>query len=642
VTNDSASFFPPLAPLVTPGGTRFRVVSRRTPRMDLQFYDAAGDTQPARTVTLHADTHRHGDVWEVVVPGVKEGALYAWELEPGCSLLDPYALAVMGPERFGSDDPARPHPPALKSVVVAPDPPPAWSRPRTPWHESVIYELHVRGFTRHASSGVDAPGTYRGLTQRIDYLRDLGVTAVELLPVHEFDETEVRRAPGLFNFWGYSPIAWLAPNRRYAAGAASPTGPIEEFRAMVRALHDAGIQVFLDVVFNHTAELDAQGPTWNLRGLDAERYYLADDFSGCGNTVRAQHPTVRALILDALRWWVHGMGVDGFRFDLATILARDEHGELMEQPPLVRDIEADPWLTDVKLIAEAWDAGGGYRVGSWPGAPRWSLWNDRFRDCARRAWLHGPEHAPELATRLTGSSDLFRSGPLRSVNFVTSHDGFTLLDAVSYARRHNESNGENGRDGHAHEVSANHGVEGPSDDPDVRAARDRARRNLAATTLLAHGVPMLAAGDEFGRTQHGNNNAYCHDDELTWIDWDNVGRDAAFHRFVRGLIRLRRETPALQRTTFLEGSDDVDWFGCEGEPVDWHHAPGAFGYRLTNLVVLINLTAEPVVFHPTPGRWSLRVDTAATAPDDFRDPPPRIDSDELTVQARSLVVLGSV
>ena len=622
--------FPPLAPLVTDRGTWFRVVTRAATRIELQFYDDAAATHPSRSIELDAGTHLRGEVWEILVPDVTAGALYTWALEPGVPLLDPYSLAVMGPDRFGSDDPGRARPPALKSVVVAPDPPPRWNRPTTPWHESVVYELHVRGFTRHESSGVDAPGTYRGLAQRVDYLKDLGVTAVELLPVHEFDETEVRRGDGLYNFWGYSPIAWLAPNRRYSTG-----DPVEEFRAMVRALHDAGIQVFLDVVFNHTGELDATGPTWSLRGLDKERYYLDEDLTGCGNTVRAQHPTTRALILAALRWWVHGMGVDGFRFDLATVLARDEDGKVMEQPPLVRAIEADPWLDGVQFIAEAWDAAGGYQVGSWPGGPRWAVWNDRFRDGVRRAWLHDPGHAPELATRITGSSDVFAAGPHRSLNFVTSHDGFTLRDAVSYARRHNEANGEGGRDGHAHEPSANHGVEGDSDDADVRAARDRARRNLVATTLLAHGVPMLTAGDEFGRTQRGNNNAYCHDSELTWIDWGGLDTDAAFHRFVRGMIRLRRRTPALHRTEFL-GADDATWFGPEGEPVDWHHAPGAFGYRLDGLCVLINLTDTSVVFHPQDGAWGLVADTSTG---DIHDRPVAVD--DVTVADRSLVVLGS-
>jgi isoamylase len=433
--------------------------------------------------------------------------------------------------------------------------------------------------------------------------------------------------PGLTNFWGYSPVAWLAPNRRYAAAAGVLEGPLLEFREMVLALHRAGIEVIVDVVFNHTAELDATGPTLHLRGLDDEMYYLRDetgdyaDLSGCGNAVRAQRPTVRTLIRDALRWWVHGLGVDGFRFDLATILARDENGAPMDEPPLLREIEHDPALRDVHLIAEAWDAAGGYRVADWPGGDRWAVWNDRFRDDVRRAWLGGDGSA--LATRLAGSPDLFPSGPLRSLNYVTAHDGFTLRDAVSYAERHNLANGEEGRDGHAHEVSANHGAEGPSTDPAVAEARERARRNLVASLLLARGVPMLLAGDELGRTQRGNNNAYCHDSDLTWIDWNGLRSDAAFWRFLRGLLHLRRDHAGYELTRLVEGE-------------------AVFAYRLGDLLVLVNAGDQAASFDlPAEDRWKVVVDTAAPPPGDFTPPAsarawaPRTRE----VSARSLTVL---
>ena len=614
------SGFPPLAPLPTKNGTRFRVFSR-APRLHLQLYGNATDARPSRTVPLDAGTHRRDGMWEVVVPDVGAGQVYAWATKPDAPLLDPYALAVSGPERFG-----QPAGVPSRSVVVAPPPEVEWHRPRTPWRKTVVYELHVRGFTRHESAAVADAGTYRALAGKAEYLRDLGVTAVELLPVHEFDETEVKRLPGLCNFWGYSPVAWLAPHRRYAAAAGALDGPLREFREMVLTLHRAGIEVIVDVVFNHTAELDAAGPTLHLRGLDDEMYYLRDDtgdyadLSGCGNAVRAQHPTVRTLIRDALRWWVHGLGVDGFRFDLAAILARDENGERMDAPPLLREIEHDPALRDVHLIAEAWDAAGGYRVADWPGGPRWAVWNDRFRDDVRRAWLGGADGS--LATRLAGSPDLFPDGPLRSLNFVTAHDGFTLRDAVSYAERHNRANGEEGRDGHAHEVSCNHGVEGPSDDPELAARRERARRNLMASLLLARGVPMLLAGDELGRTQRGNNNAYCHDSDLTWVDWTGLETDAPFGRFVRGLLWLRRD----------HAGDELTWI-LKGE--------AAFAYRRGDLLVLVNTGDDEVSFDLPEDGWKVVVDTAAPAPGDFT-PPASAEAwkpSHCDVPARSLTVL---
>jgi glycogen operon protein len=396
---------------------------------------------------------------------------------------------------------------------------------------------------------------------------------------------------------------------------------------MVLALHRAGIEVIVDVVFNHTAEQDAAGPTLHLRGLDDEMYYLRDDagdyadLSGGGNTVRAQHPTVRTLIRDALRWWVHGLGVDGFRFDLATILARDESGEPMDDPPLLREIEHDPALRDVHLIAEAWDAAGGYRVADWPGGERWAVWNDRFRDDVRRAWLGDDGGA--LAARLAGSADLFPDGPLKSLNYVTAHEGFTLRDAVSFAERHNLANGEEGRDGHAHEVSCNHGAEGPSTEPTIEAARERARRNLVASLLLARGVPMLLAGDELGRTQRGNNNAYCHDSDLTWVDWTGRETDAFFGRFVRGLLRLRRD----------HAGDELTWV-LEGET--------SFCYRRGDLLVLVNTGDEEVSFDlPAEDGWKVVVDTAATPPGDFT-PPASAGAwkrSRRDVPARSLTVL---
>jgi len=628
-------WFPPLAPLPSTQGTLFRVLCREPDTLHLLLYDGVEERRPARTLTLDARTHRKGEVWEVLVEGVGEGQLYAWAVDPERPLLDPYALLVAGPASGDLPPLNEANRGARYKSVVTGTPAVAWERPATERRAPLVYEVHVRGFTRGGGGG-----TYGDLAAKAPYLRDLGVTAVELLPVHQFDVNDVRRGPGLVQFWGYNPIAWLAPHRGYAAGA-----PIDEFRAMVRALHAAGIRVILDVVFNHTGELDAKGPTWSWRGLADEVYYLRDagtgaytNVTGCGNTVRAQQPAVRALTRHALRWWVHGMGVDGFRFDLASVLCRDVNGALTKKPPLLREIEEDPWLREATLIAEAWDAADGYLVGSWPGGPRWSIWNDRFRDDVRRAWLRPDGDAAVLATRLSGSSDLFQGfGPQRSLNFVTCHDGFTLLDTVSYAGRHNDANMEGGHDGNGGEISANHGIEGPSDDPSIVRARDQARRNLVATLLLAQGVPMLLAGDEFGRTQRGNNNAYCQDNEISWVDWTSLDRDRDFFRFVRGLVRFRSDTPTLLREKFLT-DEDVTWFGADGKAVDWKK--GAFGYHLKPaIVVLVNLTTEAIAFTlPAGVKLRLIADTAAAPPADFIDGGTRWEKPAYDAAGKSLVL----
>jgi len=664
VTSDAAgACVPPFAPLVGESGTRFRLFSPAPEPPELRFYAQPKESRPVRVVVADPATDRRGSLWEMVVPDAPEGTLYNWGWPGGPPLVDPAALAVMGPPRFGERDPLVPPWPAanrgaaFKGVVVVPPAPAAWSRPGTPPERGVVYELHVRGFTADPSSGVEHPGTWRGLREKIPYLRDLGVTAVELLPVHEFDECEVSRAPGLLNFWGYSPVAWCAPNRRYTADAEDPLAPIREFRGTVAAFHEAGIEVWLDVVFNHTAEMEEHGPTWNFKALSPWTWYLRDgkrrrgdflDLTGCGNTVNANHPVVAEFVRDALRWWHHGLGADGFRFDLGAILCRDEAGELLERPPLLRMLEADPLLADAKLVSEAWDAGGAWLVDGWPGDARWSVWNDRFRDDVRRAWLAAPEYADRLATRLSGSEDLFRGrGPTRGVNYVTVHDGFTLRDVVSYREKHNEANGEHNRDGADHEPRDNHGVEGPTDDARVTRRRDRARRNLVASTLLAQGVPMLLAGDELGRSQRGNNNAYCHDSPLTWVDWTGLERDGAFFRFVRGMIRLRRSVDALHRTAFLTGNGDVAWLGADGAPFDWHDKrPRPFGYRLADargdLLVAINLTGRAARFAvPGDATWRRLVDTAAPPPEDLHAPEsaPVETGPAFRLRPRCLVVL---
>ena len=429
--------------------------------------------------------------------------------------------------------------------------------------DSIIYELHVRGFTRHPSSQVRCPGTFKGVTEKIPYLKRLGITAVELMPVTEFNENETtfvnpQTGERLKNFWGYSPLSFFAPKSGYSSDLEAP---LNEFRDMVKALHRAGIEVILDIVYNHTAEGGADGPTTSFRGIDNTIYYLLDpwtraylNFSGCGNTCNCNHPIVRNLIMDALRWWVVDMHVDGFRFDLASILGRDANGQVLANPPVVEMIAEDPVLADTKIIAEAWDAAGLYQVGNFSPHHRWAEWNGRFRDDVRAFMCGHPGMVPALATRIAGSSDLYqRHGrrPCNSINFITSHDGFTLADLVSYNEKHNLSNGENNRDGDNHNLSWNSGVEGPTTDKKILALRSRRIRTMAVILLLSQGVPMLVAGDEFGRSQQGNNNAWCQDNAISWLDWSLAEKNREQVRFFRKLIQLRKSHPIFRRDDFF-------------------------------------------------------------------------------------------
>jgi len=457
--------------------------------------------------------------------------------------------------------------------------------------DTVIYELHVRGFTASPSSGVAHPGTYRGIIEKIPYLKSLGVTAVELMPVHEYaDEMPAPNATPRRNYWGYDPLAFFAPHRGYASGS-EPGCQVREFKEMVRALHAAGIEVILDVVFNHTAEGNHLGPTLSFKGLENRVYYMLGDggstyrnYSGCGNTVNGNHPIVREMIFLCLRHWVHTYHVDGFRFDLASILSRDRNGDLLPNPPIVEVITEDPMLADTKIIAEAWDAAGAYQVGSFASL-RWAEWNGRYRDDVRRYWRGDFAQTGHLATRLAGSSDLYGDDgrqPFHSINFVTSHDGFTLNDLVSYREKHNEANGEGNRDGDDNNFSENYGVEGATTQPEIAAIRARQVRNLLATLLLSQGVPMLLAGDECRRTQQGNNNAWCQDSPVSWFDWSLVERETDLVRFLATLVRFRLDNPTLRRRTFLRGGSsdggglpDVEWFSPEGAHIDWYAADGS-------------------------------------------------------------------
>ena len=587
----------PYGSVLHDGGVQFVVYSRSATAMRVLLYDAVDDVEPAEVITLDPAKDRWGDIWSILVPGIGPGQLYHFQadgpfdpetgqrFDGNARLIDPYARALAGEFTIGSDGLLRPP----KCVVI--DDSFDWQGDRhlrRGLADTVIYEMHVRGFTASPTSGVAAPGTYAGVIEKIPYLQSLGVTAVELMPIHEF-ATAMPSPDGSSrgNYWGYDPLAFFAPHRGYASGS-EPGCQVREFKEMVRALHAAGIEVILDVVFNHTAEGNQLGPTLSFKGLENRVYYMLDhggssykNFSGCGNTINGNHPIVRQLIFLCLRHWVHNYHVDGFRFDLASILSRDRNGEILPNPPIVELITEDPMLADTKIIAEAWDAAGAYQVGSFASL-RWAEWNGRYRDDVRRFWRGDFAQTGHLATRLAGSSDLYGDDgrqPFHSINFVTSHDGYTLNDLVSYQEKHNEANGEGNRDGDNNNFSDNYGVEGPTKRADINTLRARQIRNMIGTLLLSQGVPMLVAGDECRRTQQGNNNAWCQDNAVSWFDWRLVERHADLVRFVTELIRFRLDNPALRRRSFLEGGisesgvlPDVEWFSPEGNHIDWYAA----------------------------------------------------------------------
>jgi isoamylase len=590
----------PYGAVLHDGGVQFVVYSRSSTAMRVLLYDAVDDEEPSEVIALDPAKDRWGDIWSILVPGVGPGQLYhfqadgPWDPERGqrfdgrARLIDPYAKALAGEFTVGDDGLLRPP----KCVVV--DDSFDWQGDRhlrRGLADTVIYEMHVRGFTASPTSGVAHPGTYAGVIEKIPYLKSLGVTAVELMPIHEFAASMPSPdGPARGNYWGYDPVAFFAPHRGYASGH-EPGCQVREFKEMVRALHAAGIEVILDVVFNHTAEGNQLGPTLSFKGLENRVYYMLDDggssyknYTGCGNTINGNHPIVRELIFLCLRHWVHNYHVDGFRFDLASILSRDRNGDLLPNPPIIEVITEDPMLADTKIIAEAWDAAGAYQVGSFASL-RWAEWNGRYRDDVRRFWRGDFAQTGHLATRLAGSSDLYGDDgrqPFHSINFVTSHDGFTLNDLVSYREKHNEANGEGNRDGDNNNFSDNYGVEGPTKRADINGLRSRQIRNLLATLLLSQGVPMILAGDECRRTQQGNNNAWCQDNPVSWFDWRLVDEHADLVRFVTTLIRQRLDNPTLRRRSFLEGGTsgagllpDVEWFSPEGNHIDWYAADGS-------------------------------------------------------------------
>jgi isoamylase len=684
----------PLGATLTADGINFALLCQHGTAVKLVLYALDGDV-PLAEIGLHHRINRTGHHWHIHVSGLPLAFRYGWRVDgpfddchrfdPSLVLLDPWSTGVTDGAVWGAGVKVVP---GLRSNIRGTTRRSLFFRRSfdwrgdsplvTPLEDSIIYELHVRGFTCHPSAVAARPGTFSGLAEKIPYLKDLGITAVELLPVHEFDEddcpfSDPQTGEKLRNFWGYNSIAFAAPKASYAAGAKE-YGQVTEFREMVRAFHAAGIEVILDVVFNHTGEGDERGRSYSFRGLDNSLYYMLRpggqyiNFSGCGNTVNCNNPIVRQHIVACLRFWVAELHVDGLRFDLASVFGRDRFGNVLAEPPLIEEIVADGVLAETKLIAEPWDAVGLYQVGRFPFGLRWSEWNGRYRDEVRRFWRGETGLAGELATRLCGSADLYEASgraPFHSINFITCHDGFTLWDLVSYNQKHNEANGEENRDGAGENFSWNCGVEGPTADPEVLALRRRQAKNLMATLLLSQGVPMIQAGDEFLRTQNGNNNAWCQDNETSWIDWSLAQKNADFLRFLRMLIALRKRHPALRRRTFFRGSGyggemtpDVIWHGVEPGQPDFSGAARTVAYALDgrrterepdrDFYMAINAWQEQLDFRiprsPSGRPWRRAIDTFLPSPRDIveLDDGPRVhDGGKYPLAARSLMVLIS-
>lgn len=671
----------PLGATVVDGGVNFSVFSRNANSVELLLFEDTEDSHPIAVIPLDRTYH----YWHTFVAHLQPGQIYAYRAEGPYNpqngqrfdsskvLLDPYGRGVVVPKSYNrqalseeGDHTAM----SMKSVVVDPtvydwedDTP-----PNRPSSRTIIYEMHVRGFTKHPSSNLaeDLRGTFKGLVERIPYLTKLGVSAVELLPVFQFDPQDCPQ--GLVNYWGYAPVSFFAPHQAYSS-RHDPLGPIDEFRDMVKALHRAGIEIILDVVFNHTAEGDEDGPTLSLRGLDNLSYYILKEdratyanYSGTGNTLNANHPIVRRLILDSLRYWVEQMHVDGFRFDLASILARDHSGNPMPNPPVLWDIESDPVLSRAKLIAEAWDAAGLYQVGTFVG-DSWKEWNGQFRDDVRD-FFRGQDHSvTRIADRLVGSPSLYgheEREAEQSVNFITCHDGFTLNDLVSYNQKHNESNGEENRDGTNDNHSWNCGVEGPTDEPTIEELRNRQVKNFFTVTLLSLGIPMILMGDEVRRTQFGNNNAYCQDNEAYWFDWTLIEKHADIHRFVSMLTerRLFRSPEDDYRPVSLNQllrMANITWHGVKLHEPDWGPSSHslAFSAELRKhqcIYMILNAYWEPLEFQlpSIDGNldcvpWRRWIDTSLLSPNDILcwQDAPRLPAHHYKAEERSVVVLFS-
>ncbi|MBP6786244.1 MAG: glycogen debranching protein GlgX [Candidatus Promineofilum sp.] len=679
----------PFGAVIVPGGINFAVFSRHAIRCVLVLFHK-GEPQPFVEIPF-PDAFRIGNVWAMIVFGIEHEEIeYGFRMDgpyrPHAGhrfnrhdiLLDPYARAIGGRDLWGQtieESDAM----DFRGQVLIDDF--DWQNDRQleiPAEDLIIYEMHVRGFTRHESSGVKFPGTYAAIREKIPYLLELGVNAVELMPIQEFDEHEsefINPLTGrkLMNYWGYSTVGFFAPKAAYAA-----TGHVgmeaDELKALVKLLHRNGIEIILDVVFNHTAEGNEKGPTISFRGLDNKVYYMLrpdgsyQNFSGTGNTLNCNNPVVRNLVLDALRYWVSEYHIDGFRFDLASILGRDAEGNPLANPPLLESLAHDPVLGRTKLIAEAWDAGGLYQVGTFPAYGRWAEWNGRYRDALRR-FLKGDEaQAGEMAQMIKGSPHMYlERGPTASINFITCHDGFTLNDLVSYSQKHNLANGEDNRDGANDNNSWNWGVEGPTDDPAILTLRHRLMRNAIAMLMVCQGVPMIMMGDEMAHTKLGNNNTYCQDNELSWIDWRRIQENAGLFQFFRHCVAFRKAHPVLRRRYHLHERDmidsgypDISWHGTrEGKP-DWSPQSRTLAFMLCGLhglllpgqtaddyiYVAMNMHWENHVFElprlKDGRRWHLFADTFRPSPDDICEPGqerPLRTQRNLAVAPRTVVIL---
>ena len=671
----------PLGASVHRKGVNFSIFSKNATSCCLVLFDP-GDPKPTAVLPLDPHSNRTGEVWHIFIEGLDAGAHYGYRfdmqpnLDPGVYrfnaskvLLDPYAQVISGGKYWGASTVQTE---GDRHSVVAEnhfD----WEHDQPlniPLVDSIIYEMHVRAFTRHPSSGVANPGTFAGLIEKIPYLKKLGVTAVELLPVNEFEESDTDRfnpstGEQLLNLWGYQPIAFFAPNMAYCSSDGDGD-QVREFRKLIKAMHEAGIEVILDVVFNHTAEGADDGPTWSFRGIDNATYYMLDpetgkylNYSGCGNTLNANNPVVREFIVTCLRYWVTEMHVDGFRFDLASVLGRGQDGTVLKSPPLLEALAYDPVLANSKLIAEAWDAAGLYQVGTLPSWGRWAEWNGIFRDDVRKFVKSDQGMVSALATRLLGSPDLYETSarePYHSINFVTCHDGFTLNDLVSYNEKHNLANGENNTDGNNANLSWNCGAEGPTPDPAINELRARQRKNLVAILLFSHGVPMLLAGDEMGRTQQGNNNAYCQDNDISWINWDLTKENADLLRFFQLMIAFRKRCPMLRRDTFAidaETGFHVTWHGTKRMSADWGPESRSVAMQWTqthkdgtrdDLHFIAHAHWEDANFELPdirPRKWLRLVDTALPSPQDIADEGQEyllLSQDSYAVKARSVVI----
>jgi len=700
----------PLGASLTNDGINFAVFSRNATAVTLIVFESTDPNSSWKEIPLDKRGNKTGNIWHCFVRGLGAGTCYLYRADgpyfpekgqrfnPYKVLLDPYAKALTDISNWDYSkcsgyDPVQPgrdltysyeddiaHQP--RCIVIDNNFDWQGDTPLNyPLRFSVIYETHVKGLTAHSSSKVQYPGTYRGVIEKIPYFKDLGVTSLEFLPVQEFNENETprvnpRTGEKLKNYWGYSTVAFFAPKGSYAADR-TPGGQVREFKEMVRELHKAGLEVILDIVFNHTAEGNEQGPTFSFRGLDNSIYYILNEnrryyqnYSGCGNTMNCNHPVVRSFIMDCLRYWVIEMHVDGFRFDLGSILGRDQHGNVMENPPTLERIAEDPVLNSTKIIAEAWDAGGAYQVGWFPGG-RWAEWNDKFRDNVRRYWRSDPKETRYFATRISGSSDLYlRDGrkPFHSINFITSHDGFTLKDLVSYNGKHNEDNGEDNRDGGNYNLSYNYGIEGTTGDPLIKNIREKQIKNYFASLLISLGTPMILGGDEFGRTQNGNNNAYCQDNDISWYNWSLLEQNKDLYRFVKEMIAFRLRHPGFMRPEFYTGREgsynaipDISWYDDRGESPDWDNIGYFLALRVdgsraetladrddNDFYIIFNasLDVQPFVLASPPAKkeWFRFLDTGLQPPNDIL----AAGNDKVLpsqhtypVKARSMVILIS-